>query len=140
MTVYRGGVLTNDKNDVSEKWQLEFSILYNSIQIQNVNKANLEQIKKLNQGMESCGAIADNLSIVLNCDISFHEVEYQINKAKRNKSFGFDQIPNEVLQHPDCITALYYLFKLCFDHCLVPSQWLKAVISPVPKGADKDPY
>ena len=107
MTVYTGDVLTNDKNDVLEKWESEFSLLYNSVQSHNFNKANLKQIKQLNQDMESCGTVADNSNIFLNCDISYDEVEYQVNTAKRNKSVGFDQIPNEVLQHPDCITALY---------------------------------
>ena len=79
-------------------------------------------------------------NIMLNCDISYDEVEAQVNKSTLNKSVGFDNIPNEVLKHPDCIMLLYRLFKLCFDKSLVPSAWLKAVISPTPKGADKDPY
>ncbi len=35
---------------------------------------------------------------------------------------------------------LYYLFTKCFDYELVPSIWLKAVITLIPKSSNKDPY
>ncbi len=34
---------------------------------------------------------------------------------------------------------LYTLFSKYFDMCLLPSVLLKAVINPIPKGANKDP-
>ena len=57
--------------------------------------------------MESCRTVADNTNIILNCDISYVEVEYQVNKSKINKAVGFDLIPNEVLQHTDYIMVLF---------------------------------
>ncbi len=36
---------------------------------------------------------------------------------------------------------LYNLFTNCFEFCIVPTIWLKALlISPVPKSASKDTY
>ena len=35
---------------------------------------------------------------------------------------------------------LYSLFSYCFNHSMMPTTWLRGIISPIPKGADKDPY
>ena len=35
---------------------------------------------------------------------------------------------------------LLKFFQKCFDSSLVPSIWLKSVITPIPKPAMKDPY
>ena len=76
---------------VLDKWKSEFfSTLYKSIQSQHFNKVCLEQIKQLNQDMESCRTIGDNGNIFLSCDISYDEVEYRVNKSKMNKSVGFE--------------------------------------------------
>ncbi len=31
------------------------------------------------------------------------------------------------------------LFSKYYDNCLLPPLWLKAIINPIPKGADRDP-
>ena len=139
MAVYKNGILSSDPKDVLHKWETDFTKLYNT-SINDFDEYFLHTIKKLNRETELNMKAMNNQNILLNCDISYDEVEAQINKSKLNKSVGFDNIPNEVLKHPDCIMLLYRLFKLCFDKSLVPSAWLKAVISPMPKGADKDPY
>ena len=83
MTVNKGAFLTTYKKDVLEKWESEFSILYNSVQSQNFNKANLEQITKLDQNMESCATTGDNSNIVLN----------QVNKANTKILLGLTKFP-----------------------------------------------
>ena len=79
--------------------------LYNSIQGQILIKLSCGKLIKSN--MESCRTVTDNTNIILNCDISYVEVEHQVNKSKINKSVGSDLIPNEVLQHPDYIMVLF---------------------------------
>ena len=69
-----------------------------------------------------------------------HEVEMSVSKLKTKKSVGVDLVPNEVLKDPGIQTLLYHLFNTCFSTGLVPSQWLDAIIKPIPKGSDKDPY
>lgn len=76
----------------------------------------------------------------LNTSISFDEVERQINKAKFHKATGCDNIPNEVLKSDDVKIMLYKLFVFCFENSKVPVEWMKAIINPIPKGSDKNPY
>ncbi len=35
---------------------------------------------------------------------------------------------------------LHVFFSKCFNSCLIPSGWRRAVISPILKCSDKDPY
>ncbi len=35
---------------------------------------------------------------------------------------------------------LHALFSKFFQTCVLPSVWLKAIITPVPKSSSKDPY
>ena len=37
------------------------------------------------------------------------------------------------------MNLVYKLFSVCFDNGLVPTIWLRGIISPIPKGANKDP-
>ena len=76
----------------------------------------------------------------INADITYEEVEQVVRSLKPNKSPGIDGIPNEVLKQKDVILLLWKLLTLCFKFSLIPTIWLKAVISPIPKGSDKDPY
>ncbi len=76
----------------------------------------------------------------LNGPISYDEIEKIINKLKINKSSGIDQIPNEVLKNHDVMLLLYNIYTKCFEFGIVLTIWLKALISPVPKSASKDPY
>ena len=77
---------------------------------------------------------------VLNVDISFDEIEKVVGKLKTRKATGWDKIPNEVLKNTKVHMLLYYLFNTCFKYNIMPSMWGKAIIKPLPKGADKDPY
>ncbi len=57
----------------------------------------------------------------LNGSLSFDELEYMINKRKKNKSMGINQIPNEALKMHDIMIILFQLYVKCFDSGLVPS-------------------
>ncbi len=57
----------------------------------------------------------------LNGPLSFDKLEYIINKLKKNRSVGIDQMPNEVLKKHDAMLVLFQLYVKCFDSGLVPS-------------------
>ena len=82
---------------------------------------------------------SSNDNNILNCVITVPEVYDMVKKLKNNKSTGLETIPNEVLRLPGILHALTALFNNCFTHSYVPDLWLKSLITPVPKGKDKDP-
>ena len=53
---------------------------------------------------------------------------------KLGKSVGFDNIPAEVLRNDFCIDMLYTIIKFSFQRGVVPGDWLRGIISPIPKG------
>ena len=55
-----------------------------------------------------------------------------VKNTKNGKSTGIDHLPYEVY--------LKYYFQLCFDSGYIPDQWLKAIISPIPKASYLDRY
>ena len=63
-----------------------------------------------------------------------------IQKLRNNKATAIDQIPNEVIKQNDVMVLLQSLFNKFFSSTLLPSVWLKAVITAVPKSSSKDPY
>ncbi len=75
-----------------------------------------------------------------NGSLSFDELEYMINKLKKNKSVGIVQILNEVLKKDDVMIILFQLHVKCFDSGLVTSLMLKAIITSVPKSSIKEPF
>jgi hypothetical protein len=79
-------------------------------------------------------------NMLLNFPISFQEVQYMVKRLKRNKATGIDNIPYEMLMNNDVIKVLFNMYSKCFSNGTVPSIWLKAIITPIPKSNDKDPY
>ena len=77
---------------------------------------------------------------VLNDVLSYDVVKNQILKTKPNKSTGLDNIPCDVLKDNKVMILIYKLFNFCFENSKVPSEWMKAVICPIPKGSSKNPY
>ena len=63
-----------------------------------------------------------------------------IKRLKKNKSTGCDNIPYEALMNNDVIKILFNMYSKCFASGINPSEWQKAIISPIPKGGKKDPY
>ncbi len=71
--------------------------------------------------------------------ISFQELDTLIGKLKYNKATVIDKILNEVIKQNHVMILLHSLFNEFFSSTLLPSVWLKAVISPIPKCSSKDP-
>ena len=74
----------------------------------------------------------------LNQPITAEEVTRVIIKAKPRKACGVDNIPNEILKLGRTTEILLALFNACFQHHMIPSEWNRIVIRPIPKSG-KDP-
>ncbi len=48
-------------------------------------------------------------------------------------------IPNEILKNAKLRVILKELFQLCLDSAKIPTDWLKAIIKPIPKCRENDP-
>merc|ERR1711895_220272 len=59
---------------------------------------------------------------------------------KNKKSVGNDNIPNEILKLPQLASLLLHLYNMCFARGIIPDQWRKATIVPIPKISLKYPY
>ena len=65
---------------------------------------------------------------------------YVISQLKDNKSVGIDLLPNEILKNSNILETLHKLLSICFEHSITPTIWQKSIISPIPKGDNKDPF
>ena len=138
--VYIDNVLTGDINAVLQKWRDDFYNLYNA----HAGFAQFEthfydyvkgQFVSLEQQVDRFES-----NNMLNLPISMQEVQYMVNKLKRNKATGLDNIPYEMFMNQDVIKILFNLYSKCFASGVIPSDWHKAVITPIPKSGNKDPH
>ena len=98
---------------------------------------NKEHIKNLNAMFEARSTLGPHLEF--DVDFTKDEVRKHVLKAKDNKAPGLDGIVNEVLKNDVCIDVLTALFNRCLSSGLLPTAWLKGIISPIPKNASSDP-
>lgn len=75
---------------------------------------------------------------VLDGYITVFEVRKAIFNAKRNKSPGFDEIPADVFRNDSSVSYLHILFNVCFRSGMMPSDWGKGIIHPIPKSSTAD--
>ena len=126
-------------NSVLERWKHDFSQLY-KFDIQNIQDSFYQNIKSekgiFEENMRESSYVENDF---INRDISYDEIENLVLKLKNKKASGIDCIQNEILKEKDVILILWHLFRNCFNYSVVPSVWLKGIISPIPKG-NKDPY
>ncbi len=73
----------------------------------------------------------------LNAPITLAEIQSFVRKLKKQKATGIDRIPNEVLKRNDIIVILHKLFVRFFNSGILPTVWLKAIITPIPKSSSK---
>ena len=132
--------VTYDINDVKQKWESEFSSLYNDF-----NKGNCTDNKDFKELLKN-----DILSREQNMKNPLYQVSYMnrpfdeieiriaVMKSKTRKAVGVDQLPNEVYKNDTVINILMTLFQLCFDIGKIPSIWRKAMITPILKDSKFD--
>ena len=80
----------------------------------------------------------DSINDCLNSDIKKEEVCTALKLAKRGKSVGIDNIPNEILKWKHTENVLHVLFNKYFHYGMVASIWPQPMISPNAKPG-KDP-
>ena len=73
-----------------------------------------------------------NIEII--SEVTFDEINKVIHKLKLEKATGLDTIQNECIKQADVRIVIWKLISKCFETSLVPI-WLKAIVSPIPKGS-----
>ena len=76
---------------------------------------------------------------ILNKGISIEEVRRAVMNTKKKKAVGIDTLPNEVLKNEKVIKLLHKIFEYCFDTGIIPEEWSKGIIKPIPKSRTSDP-
>ena len=122
-------------DEVLNEWQREFSNLYNHEP--NNSEYNVIFFNRCQNRTLSFQLEPENHFI--NEPISYDEINKAVQELKLNRSPGEDTIPNEILKLKPVICILYKLFHFCFANSIVPTAWLKGVITPIPKSTFKDP-
>ena len=138
--VYVNGALTSDVNVVLQQWCNEFYSLYN-VRDENIiyDVEFYDHVKDRLQYMEQNVDIVDH-NDTLNLPISIQEVQYMIKNLKRNKAAGVDNIPYEAMMNNETIKILFNLYSKCFSESIIPSDWHKAIITPILKSSKNDPH
>ena len=125
------GQITNNKSEVLEKWRSEFEKLYNGADYEfdeDFKNKKLEETNTIGWDISDGGQQEQ-----LNCAITLTEVEHAVAKCKNKKAVGLDNIANELLRDKNVVRLLHSLFQVCFDGCVIPDIWKKAIIHPIPK-------
>jgi hypothetical protein len=143
------GSETNDRNEIIEKWKHDFEALFNN---RLNNEDNIEFDEEFLQHAETMQNdwtqrlqnLDEHIMMQnvwynqLNSPISREETKTALRRAKQGKSTGIDNLPNEILKHPELFNMLHKLFDSCLRHNVIPSTWYKAIICPILKnGKDK---
>ena len=65
---------------------------------------------------------------LLNSRLDIEETIGALHRAKRDKSVGIDNIPNEIVKCSGLLHILHKLFHICFENNTIPSPWYQHVI------------
>ena len=136
------GKLIGEGSVVKASWKEQFQSLYRGPPENNTFNCNFyfEMLNRMNIKLAWMKTLNYESNEFLNSKICFSEVEKVISNLKKNKAPGIDLIPNEILKFKAFHVLLYRLFSYCFESGNVPKIWRKSVISPIPKGGDRDPF
>ena len=130
------GRVTHDRRVVLERWRSEFERLYNEV------AKDYDENFKQEVMNEVPHTSPDGMSHTeLNEQITIREVMTVVKNSKNGKAVGIDGVPNELLKNDVVIKLLHTLFVTCFNLKMVPDDWRKAIIHPIPKckGAYSNP-
>ena len=122
--------IITDKFKVLEKWKMDFELLLNpSGGDQLINTDTHDELNDTDNSM-------------LNLRITTEDIKNALNRAKRGKATGNDDIPIEVLNNDLCISYMVVLFNTCFSTGTIPEEWSRGIINPIlknPKADARDP-
>ena len=134
--------VSEDINDVMNTWKSDFEHLWNEpdpsyLEFHDTflhNKISERIRYELNTGDDTL----DNE--LCNSDFSSDGLDSVCTQLRNAKAVGPDMIPNEVLKHIGMRSVILPFVNKWFNCHIIPSSWQKAIISPIPKRASKDPY
>ena len=133
------GNIKTDLDEVLRKWKLDYENLYKPVN-DSFDDTFYNEILQLLRNAEN--RMNDPLYVpnaFLNKNFDANEIDQVIDRLKNRKAPGIDNIPNEVLKCAAIKNYLLKLFQYYFDTGLLPSDWNKAIIKPIPKSRTKDP-
>jgi hypothetical protein len=135
------GTINSNSDMVLLQWKNDFENLYKITDTENFDTDFYERAQynleiKENHMLDPLYVSLSDANI--NENIILSEVEKVVNKAKLGKSCGMDEIPYELWKISCMKSVLQNFFQLCFDSGKIPCDWSKAIITPIPKGGNKD--
>ena len=134
------GECCSDVGLVLQKWEKDFTDLFSGCNHSMFDEAFLKEVSGQKIMMESeMSADTYNCNFYLNANLTIEEVRRVVEKSKSRKATGIDDISYEVLKSPKLLEILFHLFQSCFDNGIIPAQWYKTIIKPIPKSSKNDP-
>ena len=139
-----GKTIICNKEQVLEHWKAEFYKLYNSSENTNTNNPDDGIIKRMIDDSLYLQELRMNdplfeANLILEKNFTVEEVKKAVYKTKLRKAVGCDTLPNEVLKNDKVVKILCILFQYCFDNSILPTDWGRAIIKPIPKSNENDP-
>ena len=125
--VLEDGSVSLNIADILNKWKSDFGSLF-----RNVNPS-ADHAPEIDQNI----AFSQE-HFTYNEHISILDVKRAIDDAKLGKASGIDNIPIEVLKNDTAVAFLHVLFNICFDNGIIPTEWGKCIINPIPKSSTSD--
>ena len=123
--VGHNGEIISERHAVLDRWKTSFSNLYQRGSDDSVNNnLDLDQDTNISEFHDA---------------ISVLEMHRAIYKVKREKACGIDGIHSDVFRNDCSVSFLHVLFNTCFTTGVVPTEWGKGIITPIPKSNTSDP-
>ena len=133
------GNILHDTNEVLEQWKNDYHKCFNGeIDTNYLKNDHLESVKACLTDYNNTMFPKPDCSS-LNAPITRDEIRKSVYDMKLGKAMGCDGIPSEVLRNDCCIDLLYKIIKFSFEKGLVPGDWLKSLINPIPNNDSRDP-
>ncbi len=127
------GTVSQDFQDVMNKWSNHFSTLLN-------DDPDCPGAEPSGGGIGDDGIEYGEVhgGPDLEVGITLEEVRLSLARAKDGKAIGWDGIPVEVVRNDSAILYMHHLFNICFESGIIPKIWSKSIINPIPKSSTAD--
>eukprot|EP00918_Siedleckia_nematoides_P093946 GHVU01206295.1.p1 GENE.GHVU01206295.1~~GHVU01206295.1.p1 ORF type:complete len:239 (+),score=23.63 GHVU01206295.1:1044-1760(+) len=138
------GQFSNDIQTVLNKWRNDYKTLFSTkYEAGSVDEELLKTAERtiLDLNDDTQEHQWHEGSFDLNRDISDYELSRVLRESKNGKACGMDDIAYKIYKSGNLTHCLVTLFNKCFASGMIPSEWNKINIKPIPKkGKDsRDP-
>ena len=131
------GEVTDNLDEVLTRWMTDFESLLTPPEKTDEERLLYEHIKKINRSNEALNNMRPDREY--NNPFEDDEVRKAVLGAKNKKATGIDGLVYEAFKNNLSIKVLTQLFNYCLASGLLPTTWLQAIISPIPKSSSSDP-